>query len=142
MKKVIETTTENAVHPRDVVNKYLWWFLVFAITIVFALGIKHEAETRKGTNENNSSARIPLASMPRSSWTKLTIPPGERSETFAIPPGMRGVIEGSKFLVHNVYENGSECAANEKCGGSSALAYVTNEDKVNWNVVSVHFVPL
>lgn len=85
---------------------------------------------------------IPLASAPQSSWPKLVIPAGGRSELVPVPPGMYIVMAGSGFINHTIYRDGHECSFNgTQCpGGAVAGNYATNETQET-NIVSYAFAP-
>ncbi len=124
--------------PEDVMKWILRIFI--AVAVIIGLGLTASAVREWRTEAKKSEEKE--HGMRYQEKFMLKMSPGGKSETFAVPPGMRGVVDGRKFLVHNMYADGSECAATEKCSGSSALAYVTNEDKKNENIVSVHFVSM
>ena len=86
-------------------------------------------------------SEIPLASAPRSSWPKLTMPAGGVSPRIAVPPNMHVVMIGNEFLLHNVYQDGHECTFGEPCiNGPLAAVYATNE-ATRTNVISYAYAP-
>lgn len=90
----------------------------------------------------NLHSDIPLASAPQSSWPKLVIPAGGRSELVPVPPGMYIVMAGSGFINHTIYRDGHECSfSGTQCpGGAVAGNYATNETQET-NIVSYAFAP-
>ena len=84
---------------------------------------------------------VPLASSPQSSWPKLVIPAGGKSELIAVPPGMHIVMNGNNFRVHNVYTDGKDCAFGESCiAGPLVGNYAKNEAQTT-NIVVYAFAP-
>ena len=90
----------------------------------------------------NLRSDIPLASAPQSSWSKLVIPAGGRSELVPVPPGMYIVMAGNGFINHTVYRDGHECSfSGTQCpDGAVAGNYATNETQET-NIVSYAFAP-
>ena len=71
----------------------------------------------------------------------VVISPGGKSEPIAIPPDAHVDVTGNNFRVHNVYQDGHECAFGEACtDGPVASVYITNEDTKYQNIVSLTFV--
>lgn len=86
-------------------------------------------------------SEIPLASSPQSSWPKLVMSAGGRTELIPVPPQMHIVMNGNDFRVHNVYQDGHECAFGESCvAGPLKGNYATNEAK-GTNIISYAFAP-
>ena len=86
---------------------------------------------------------IPLVSSAQS-WQKLVIPAGGRSERIPVPPGMRIVMVGNRFLNHTVYQDGSECTFNiqKPCPNGAVVGnYATNETRET-NIISYAFAPV
>lgn len=71
------------------------------------------------------------ASSPQSTWPRLVLPAGGRSESITVPPGTRMVAVGNNFLLHNVYPGGRECSFGQSCPDVSEVSgvYITNESK-------------
>jgi hypothetical protein len=64
MAQVTGASATSGVHPRDIVNKYLWWVIAFAVVIVIAFGIKHEVETKqKNQNVEPQTVAGPLLTL-------------------------------------------------------------------------------
>ncbi|MDE2173300.1 MAG: hypothetical protein KGJ31_01715 [Patescibacteria group bacterium] len=92
-----------------------------------------------GNSPGNTRSNIPLASAPQSSWPKLVMAAAGESARIAVPLKMHVVMVGSNFLLHNVYQDGHECAFGESCAdGSLASVYATNKADET-NVISYAF---
>lgn len=122
-------------------QKVLMWVML-ALLIALPLW-SWIATPSDSTSQQAAHSEIPLASSPQSSWPKLAIPANGKSERIPVPPGMRIVMAGNKFLLHNVYRDGNECSFNQSCPDIGAVAgnYATNEAQET-NIVAYAFAPI
>lgn len=100
--------------------------------------------TGPSTTPRATRVEVPLASSPQSSWSKLAIPALGRSEQIPVPPGMKAVMAGNRFVLHTVYVDGRDCSFKESgiCPpGAYAGIYAVNEAEET-NTVSYAFAPI
>ena len=117
-------------------SSLVWGLLVLFIGIPILASI-----TGTGNGSIKNTNQIPLESAPQSSWPKLTAVAGGEFAHIAVPPKMHVVIIGNNFRLHNVYQDGHECAFGERCvDGPLAFVYATNEAKET-NIISYAFAP-
>lgn len=118
--------------------------VVLAVILVGAL-IVHGiwGDEKSGSQPVNSRSEVPLASSPQSSWPKLVIPAGGKSEVIPLPSGMRVMWAGYQFRNYTVYPDGHECAFNgtTPCPDGGTGTYANNEVNVV-NVVAYAFAPI
>ncbi|MCR4276083.1 MAG: hypothetical protein NUV90_01730 [Candidatus Parcubacteria bacterium] len=121
-------------------QKVLTWVM---LALLIALPVWFWIVTPSTNPQQATRSEVPLASSPQSSWPKLVIPANGKSERIPVPPGMRIVMAGNKFLLHNVYRNGNECSFNQSCPDVGAVAgnYATNEAQET-NIVAYAFAPI
>jgi len=119
--------------------------VVFLVAIGFPVWNWVVEQSRVSTPASRQ-VEIPLASAPISTWPKIILQPGGKSERIPVPPGMRAMVDGSRLCVHTVYSDGHECVRASEGEGSGTVcpdgqvtgAYVTNEAKET-NIVSYAF---
>ena len=121
---------------RKAVHRTLLWGL-----LVLFIGIPILASFTSTDDPAANTRQIPLASSPQSSWPKLTAVAGGKFPHIAVPPKMHVVMIGNNFRLHNVYQDGHECAFGEPCvDGPLLYVYATNEAKET-NIISYAFAP-
>ncbi len=114
----------------------LWGLAALFIGIPVLAGF-----TSTGNSSTTNTAQIPLASAPQSSWPKLTAVAGGEFAHITVPPKMHVVMIGNNFRLHNVYQDGHECAFGEHCvDGPLTSVYATNE-ATEENIISYAFAP-
>ncbi|MFA5942289.1 MAG: hypothetical protein WC798_01300 [Candidatus Paceibacterota bacterium] len=127
--------TEKAKRFRKTARRAIVAITVFVILVPITYMVadwKKTSETETARQEAPSS--IPLASkLAVAERPKLVMPPRGRSEEIPRAPGMRIVMDGDNFRLHNVYQDGTECASEDACpDGPLRGVYATNEsDKEN-----------
>lgn len=75
----------------------------------------------------------------------LWMPAGGMSARISIPVGVRAMVRGDHFRVHNVYPDGHECirSAGSACPDAPQIVvHLENEDTENPNTVSYYYVPI
>src|SRR5450756_333277 len=81
--------------------------LVWAIANVANSPTETDTKHKQGeSGQQYQQSAIPLASSPQSSWPKLIIPAGGKSERIVYMPDMQNirlVILGNNYRVHNIY---------------------------------------
>ncbi|MDP2651938.1 MAG: hypothetical protein Q8O94_02270 [bacterium] len=135
-------------------RNWTMWMILAAGGAVVLIVITHQMATYKSkpsekamASTQSAQAGIPLVSeLSVAERPKLTMPPvvGGKSERVQYTPDMAGmhiVVDGNNFLLHTVYQDGTECAFGEQCDTTKpqAGAYVTNKVRET-NVVSYAFV--
>lgn len=94
----------------------------------------------------SAQASIPLASSPVADWPKWILPPKGKSEIVPVPSGMHIVMDGSRFICHSRYLDGSEYARDSENPGPAGPdgqvtgSYATNKANEP-NIVSYAFAP-
>jgi hypothetical protein len=82
--------------------------------------------------QSKTRAEVPLASRPFSEWARITLGPGEKSNTIQIPVGKRLKIEGVGFKIHVNYVGRPQCVREipgpECPDGHVAGVFFTNTD--------------
>jgi len=86
-----------------------------------------------------ASSLVPLASSPRSSWSKVIIPAGGESERIPLPASMHRIrVDGGKYQLYTVYADGKKCAAygTPTCPDGAVIEYyVVNEEAASQTVL-------
>lgn len=117
-----------------------WVFAGVMVALLVILPLWHWVESPSVGASQVARSEIPLASSPQSSWPKLVIPAGGRSERIPVPQSMHVVMGGENFRFHCVYRDGHEESFGK--GGSSCsdgnmpYVYATNENSKDVNIVS------
>lgn len=155
MAQTAEAAATSGVHPRDVVNKYLWWVIVFSMAIAIAFGIKHEQGSKDADSAKTGGPRseIPLVSSPQSSWPTLTIPAKGKVELIpylyskyphARIVGMRVQVTGTEgsFRLYIQYANGNKCVIPDEVCALDGIVEMSVGNKLSeTNIVSYAFAP-
>ncbi|MDP1689852.1 MAG: hypothetical protein Q8L52_01470 [bacterium] len=128
-----------------------WFVFVFAFAIIMGIAqissiVRSGNEKKKDAASSTQNAVIPLASMPQSQWSKLTMPAevGGKSEMIPVPPGMKTVKAGERCDIHTVYVDGRDCSFKESGScpvGAYAGIYAVNEG-TEANTCLVAFAPM
>lgn len=121
-------------------QKMLMWVM---LALLIALPVWSWIVTPSATPQQATRSEIPLASSPQSSWPKLAVPAGGKSEVIPLPPDMRVIWAGYQFRNYTVYPGGHECAFNgtTPCPNGGTGTYANNEANVV-NVVAYAFAPI
>ena len=87
--------------------------------------------------------KIPLTTAPQAEWSKLTIPPGGKSERIPLPNGMYKIyVAGDKYKLYSVFADGSECGAFgvSTCPDGAVIEYYVVNEATKTDVISYAFV--
>lgn len=131
------TAATSNVHPRDVLNGYLWWVLGFVVIITIAFGIKHEygdGARQKKPEKTNAQ--------------ELVVQANGFSKHVIVPVGLKVKYSGHGYIIHCVYAdaqgNGSEDSyfGDEKrsCRDGRMLYQYLQDTTGDENVVPYAFV--
>jgi hypothetical protein len=113
--------------------------VMVALLVVFPLW--HWIEKPSAGTSHATRSEVPLASSPQSTWPKLVIPAGGRSELIPVPQGMHvTMVGGNKFRLHTVYQDGSECAFGDSCPISPQKGVYAKNEATDTNIVSYAYV--
>lgn len=130
----------------------LQWGLAILMLILFIVlpiigwfnGSSDKPKSAESATLSRPVTMIPLASSPRSAWSKVTIPAGGESERIPLPASMHRIrVDGGKYQLYSVYADGKKCAAygTPTCPDGAVIEYyVVNEEAANQTVL-YSFVP-
>lgn len=85
-------------------------------------------------------AMIPLASLPREEWPRITLAPSEKSGNIEVPVGMHISVAGDNIALHTVYVDGRECVApKETCPNGYVMRTFIANEAAKANIVAYAF---
>lgn len=127
------TAASSNVHPRDILNRYLWWVLIFVVVITLVFGIKHKIESRKDADSDHS----------RATELSLKIEPNGDSSHVVTKSGYAIDYKGSGFVLYCVYADGHKGMNDGRvntCGNGPMLYQYLHDTSGKENTVPYEYV--